>query len=164
MLKVSCACDAGYVCRVARSHLARWGAPLCPACMRPMDAPEGIAVRTVDPVEDVFAGLGEMSGAGPEVVQLEAKYVKLRAERACMDCGRTHQRGWSMLFNRGRVRREIVRGWFCASGCEAPVETEHPGGAPRGFRLTAEHGNGQTGFSAHTWNGLGQGHGTGARS
>lgn len=163
MLKCSCSCDAAYVCRTTRLYLERYGPPICPACFQPMRAPEGIAVRVVA-AEDVFAGFGAIDALdnGPALQPIENRYVTIRAERACMRCGRTHDRGFAMQYCVGRDGRSIVRGWFCASGCDAPAESEIPGGAPRSFPLVRGDATGDIGFSAVA--GYGEGFGSGSRS
>lgn len=165
MVRCWCECN-GYVLRTTRTHLLRFGAPLCPTCRNAMQsawtAPEGHAIG--EGLGDFMAGLdaaGAFAGEGPTIREVESRYVTLRKARTCGDCGREHQRGWAMHLCVGSVGRELRRGYFCAEGCHAPAASELPGGVPRGFRLTVEHGNDPQGFSASGW---AEGFGTGARS
>jgi len=82
--------------------------------------------------------------------------------RGCADCGRRHDRGFAMHYCAAKVDGRLVRAWFCASGCHAPVEPEIPGGICPPCRIVAgEHETGRAGWSEAV--SMGQGHGTGTR-
>lgn len=167
MLKCSCSCAAGYVCRTTRVHLERWGPPLCPACHAVMGTE--YAGPMAQGMGDFLSGLhiggpeaiGEVYSCDGAVRSLESEYVRIRVQRSCADCGRSHDAGAVMHYCVARTDGRLVRCWFCAEGCNAPVTFDTPGGkAPRN-RITPEHATGDIG-----WSGAGhaEGFGTGVRS